>query len=99
MGTNDSMFKRLMHHRTESYDYYGIKYFKETVVPIMATRGATSAEMVQTENDLFLATAIYPDKTTADANPEEIQALRKGIIEAFNLNTMDAYGGTSVVGI
>ena len=76
-----------------------IKYFKETVVPIMAARGATSAEIVQTENDLFLATAIYPDKTTADANPKEIQALRNGIIEAFNLNTMDAYGGTSVVGI
>ena len=76
-----------------------IKYFKETVVPIMAARGATSAEIVQTEDDLFLATAIYPDKTTADANPEEIQAIRKGIIEAFNLNTMDAYGGTSVVGI
>ena len=76
-----------------------IKYFKETVVPIMAARGATSAEIVQTENDLFLATAIYLDKITADANPEEIQALRKEIIEAFNLNNMDAYGGTSVVGI
>ena len=76
-----------------------IKYFKETVVPIMAARGATSAEMVQTENEIFLATAVYPDKTTAVANPKEIQALRKGIIEAFNLNTMDAYGGTSVVGI
>ena len=76
-----------------------IKYFKETVVPIMAARGATSVEIIQTENDLFLATAIYPDEATADANPEEIQALRKGIIEAFNLNAMDAYGGTSVVGI
>ena len=76
-----------------------IKYFKETVVPIVTARGATSVEMVQTENDMFVATATYPDNTTADANPEEIQALRKGIIEAFNLNTMDAYGGTSVVGI
>ena len=76
-----------------------IKYFKETVVPIVTARGATSVEMVQTENEIFLATAVYPDKTTADANPEEIQALRKGIIEAFNLNIIDSYGGTSVVGL
>ena len=76
-----------------------INFFKETVVPTMTARGATSVEMVQTENDMFVATATYPDNTTADANPEEIQALRKGIIEAFNLNTIDAYGGTSVVGL
>ena len=44
-----------------------IKYFKETVVPIVTARGATSVEMVQTENDIFLATAIYPDKSTAAA--------------------------------
>ena len=76
-----------------------IKYFKDTVVPIVTARGATSVEMVQTENETFLATVVYPDKATADANPQEIQALRKGIIEAFNLNTMDAYGGTSVAGL
>jgi 2-polyprenyl-3-methyl-5-hydroxy-6-metoxy-1,4-benzoquinol methylase len=28
IGTNDKMFKTLMQHRSESYDYYNINYFK-----------------------------------------------------------------------
>jgi len=73
-------------------------FFEETIVPAMRERGATSVEMVQTDNNRFVATATYRDQNIADANPDGIQALRKNIIEAFNLDTMEAYGGTTVVG-
>ena len=73
-------------------------FFEETIVPAMRIRGALSVEMVQTDNNRFVATATYPDENTADANPDGIKALRKNIIETFNLDTMDAYGGTTVVG-
>lgn len=75
-----------------------VKFFKETIVPAMRARGAVTVEMVQTNDDMFLATATYPDQKTADANPDGIQALRKSIIEEFNLDAMHPYGGTSVVG-
>ena len=54
-----------------------INLFKETVVPALTARGATSLEMIQTDSNKFVGTATYLDKTTADANPDEIQALRK----------------------
>jgi hypothetical protein len=75
-----------------------VRFFKEIIVPAMKTRGATSTEMIQGGNNTFVATATYSDQETADADPEGIQSLRKSIIEAFNLNRMDAFGGTTVVG-
>lgn len=75
-----------------------VKFFKETIVPAMRARGAISVEMVQTNDNMFLATATYPDQETADANPNGIQALRKSIIEEFNLDAMHPCGGISVLG-
>ena len=76
-----------------------INLFKETVVPALTARGATSLEMIQTDSNKFVGTATYPDKTTADANPDEIQALRKKIIELFNLTDIEIYEGMAVVGL
>ena len=75
-----------------------VKFFEETIVPAMKARGAISTEMIHDNGNMFVATATYEDQETADANPEGIQALRKNIIEAFNLDRMDAYGGTILRG-
>ena len=76
-----------------------INLFKETVVPALTARGATSLEMIQTDSNKFVGTATYPDKITADANPDEIQALRKKIIELFSLTDIEIYEGMAVVGL
>mgnify|MGYP001228679598 CR=1 FL=1 len=76
-----------------------ITLFKETVVPAVTARGATSLEMVQTDNNKFVGTATYPDKATADANSDEIQSLRKKVIELFNLNEIEIYEGVAIVGL
>ena len=76
-----------------------INLFKETVVPAMTARGATSLEMIQTDSNKFVGTATYPDKITADANPDEIQALREKIIELFSLTDIEIYEGMAVVGL
>ena len=55
-------------------------------------------ETIHDNGDMFVATATYEDQETADANPGGIQALRKSIIEEFNLDRMDAYGGTILKG-
>ena len=75
-----------------------INLFEETVVPALTARGATSLEMIQTDSNKFVGTAIYPDQATADVNPDEIQALRKKIIELFNLTDIEIYEGMAVVG-
>ncbi len=75
-----------------------VKFFEETIVPAMKARGAISTEMIHDNGDMFVATATYEDQETADANPGGIQALRKSIIEEFNLDRMDAYGGTILKG-
>ena len=76
-----------------------INLFKETVVPAFTARGATSLEMIQTDSNKFVGTATYPDKTTADANLDELQTFRKRIIEQFGLTDVEIYGGTAIVGL
>ena len=65
----------------------------------MTARGANSLETIQTDSSKFVGTATYPDKTTANANLDEIQALRKKIIELFNLTDIEIYEGMAVVGL
>ena len=76
-----------------------INLFKETVVPAFTARGATSLEMIQTNSNKFVGTATYPDKTTADANPDELKNFRKKIIELFSLTHVEIYEGMAIVGL
>ena len=76
-----------------------INLFKETVVPAFTARGATSLEMIQTDSNKFVGTATYPDKTTADANPDELGTFRKKIIELFSLTDVEIYEGITIVGL
>ena len=76
-----------------------INLFKETVVPAFTARGATSLEMIQTDSNKFVGTATYPDKITADANPDELETFRKKIIELFSLTDVEIYEGMTIVGL